>query len=33
VLSDALGPRDAVLVMALLGLVLIGVLSATLRRR
>jgi MFS family permease len=33
VLSDALGPRDAVLVMALLGLVLISVLSATLRRR
>ena len=33
VLSDKLGPRDAVLVMALLGLVLISVLSATLRRR
>ena len=33
VLSDAFGPRDAVLVMALLGLVLISVLSATLRRR
>jgi MFS family permease len=33
VLSDALGPRGAVLVMALLGLVLISVLSATLRRR
>jgi MFS family permease len=33
VLSDALGPRHAVLVMALLGLALISVLSATLRRR
>ena len=33
VLSDALGPRDAVLVMALLGLALTGVLSAALRRR
>jgi len=33
VLSDALGPRDAVLVMAILGLALISLLSATLRRR
>jgi hypothetical protein len=33
VLSDAFGPRGAVLMMALLGLALIGLLSATLRRR
>jgi MFS family permease len=33
VLSDRMGPRDAVLVMALLGLALTGLLSATLRRR
>jgi len=33
VLSDELGPRGAVLVMAVLGLVLTAALSATLRRR
>ncbi len=33
VLSDALGPRNAVLVMAVLGLVLTAALSAALRRR
>jgi MFS family permease len=33
VLSDMLGPRDAILVMAILGLALTGLLSATLRRR
>ena len=33
VLSDELGPRDAVVVMAVLGLALTGLLSATLRRR
>jgi MFS family permease len=33
VLSDALGPRDAILVMAILGLALTSLLSATLRRR
>jgi predicted MFS family arabinose efflux permease len=33
VLSDAMGPREAVLVMAILGLILTATLSAALRRR